>query len=135
MFQAIPARSELSGPAALVHMQRHLPLEITFTVLWNHVMEEAHRFHNLSFDVSRADDIIAWKEVGGHSDQSLPGPATEPVHSATWYQARKFQRPGTELLANLSQQSQEALETQADYNLARESCVCMLSQRCGITIY
>lgn len=71
-------------------------------------MEEAHSFHNLSFDFSRADDIIAWKEVGGHGDQRLPRPATEPVHSATWYQARKFQRPGAELLANLSQQSQEA---------------------------
>lgn len=70
-------------------------------------MEEAHRLHNLSFGVSGADDIIAWKEVGGHGDQRLPGPATEPVHGATWYQARKFQRPGAELLANLSQQSRK----------------------------
>ena len=90
-------------------MYHHLPLEITFTALWNHVVKEAHRFYNLSFGVTRADNTIAWNEIGGHSNQRLPRPATEPVHGAAWYQAREFQRARTELLANLATEMSKSI--------------------------
>ena len=109
-------------------MYHHLPLEITFTALWNHVVKEAHRFYNLSFGVTRADNTIAWNEIGGHSNQRLPRPATEPVHGAAWYQAREFQRARTELLANLATEMSKSIinkkkkqKAQRDYKSGRET--------------
>lgn len=59
MFHLIPLWSEICGSVAVMILQCHLPLEITFTALRNQVMEEAHCFHNLSFSVTRTDNSIA----------------------------------------------------------------------------
>lgn len=74
-------------------------------------MKEAHCFYNVFFNFTRADDIIFHKEVGGHSNQGLLGPATEPVHGATRYQAREFQRTGTELLTNLKRAKSKSIRS------------------------
>ena len=129
MLHFIPLWSEPCVSVAVTLMHHHLPLEITFTALWNHVVKEAHCFYNLFFGVTRADNTIAWNEIGGHGDQRLPRPVTEPVHGAARYQARKFQRAGTELLTNLATEMSKSIihfkklyiKKHRDYKSGRET--------------
>lgn len=131
----IPLWDELREAAATMVPYSHSPLEIIFTALGNHIMEEAHCFYNMSFSVTGADNTIAWKEIGGHSNQSLLWPATKPVHGATWYQARKFQRTGPELLTNLLTVRSEIRQTHREIIIKwLERGLGILSQQCDITI-
>lgn len=76
-------------------------MEVILTALGNHVVKESHGFNNLPLDLTGANNVIIGKEVGGYGNQSLLGPAAEPVHGAARNQAGELERPGPELLANL----------------------------------
>lgn len=64
-------------------------------------MKESHGFDNLPLGLTGADNVIISKEVGGYGNQSLLGPAAEPVHGTARDQAGELEGPGPELLANL----------------------------------
>ena len=77
------------------------PLEVLHTALSHAVMDDAHGVDDLLLDFLAAHDAKVRQEMVGHGNESVLGPALEPVHGATRDETRELQRTATELLSHL----------------------------------
>ena len=77
------------------------PLEVVHTALGHTIMDDAHGLDHLLLDLRAAHDVKLRQEMVGHGNQSVLGPALEPVHGAARDQPGELEGSLSELLSNL----------------------------------
>ena len=84
-----------------VHVKSLLPLEVVSAALSHAIMDDSHGLNHLLLDLRAAHDVKLRQEVVSHSNQSVLGPALEPVHGAARNQAWELEGSLPELLSHL----------------------------------
>ena len=69
-------------------------------------MNAAHAFNQLLLGLRVGHNVKVFQEIVGHCNQSVSGPALEPVHGAARDQPWELEGPLSELLSNLFHKGQ-----------------------------
>ena len=86
---------------SVAELTSQLPLEVVYAALGDTIMDYTHGVDHLFLDLIAAHNREFPQEVVSHGNESIFGPALEPIHGAPRDQSGEFERPLAELFSNL----------------------------------